>query len=67
MRVAFASAALLTGLVFSTVTLAATVTPAEHEVFINQGAGFQRIVQSVPAAVGTLVMAGPTGIGYIRY
>jgi hypothetical protein len=67
MRLSLASAALLSGVLFSSAALAATVSATSGDVQINRGAGFQRIVGTTQAAVGTVVMASPNSSGLIVY
>jgi hypothetical protein len=67
MRIVTAVVALASGLVLSTASLAATVTPVAGKLWINSGTGFHNIASPVEGKVGDSVMASARSSGRIVY
>jgi hypothetical protein len=67
MRTVTAIAALVSGLVLSTASLAATVVPVAGKLSINSGFGFHDVAGPVAGKVGDSVMAGAKSSGRIVY
>jgi hypothetical protein len=58
MRVALASIAVIASVSFSVPSLAATVESIEGKVWVNRGAGYQRVTAPAEIQAGDLIMAG---------
>jgi hypothetical protein len=54
-------------LLFATSTWAATLEPAQGDLSINQGQGFQPVNSRIDANVGDAVMVGPNGTATVTY
>ncbi len=67
MRIVTAVAALASGIVLSTASLAATVVPVAGKLSINSGFGFRDVAGPVAGKVGDSVMAGAKSSGRIVY
>jgi hypothetical protein len=53
--------------VFSSAALAATITPKEGQVLVNEGKGYQQLTSSLEVKPGTTVVANPGGSAQVLY
>jgi hypothetical protein len=67
MRVALASIAVISSVSFSVPSLAATVESIEGKVWVNRGAGYQRVTAPAEIQAGDLIMAGVGGGAEVVY
>jgi hypothetical protein len=67
MRISTAAVALLTGICFTTASLAATVNAVSGQVLVNKGDGYQQVAGATEANPGDTVVVNPGGSGSIVY
>ena len=67
MRISVGLSGICLTLVFSTSTLAATVTSEQGEVLVNQGAGYKPVTQPTEVAPGDQVIAKPRSSGRVVF